>query len=231
MLGRFLEIALVTDRPQAAWETWQQLGFVPAMAGDIWRHEYGVVCCTGLSLGWHAAATEPLSLRTVRPNVIALERELEALGVAVESAQLGPDVFNQLTLREPSGMAMQVLEARSFTPPADVPGRTLLGRFETLSLPVDDVETATSFWSALGYAARETTLPWKDTEIDGLPLAYHTARECPQPLLVFNRDAQELELEPLLACGLERGRNLSTLSGANHQMLHSPGDIGLLLLA
>jgi hypothetical protein len=231
MLGRFLEIALVTDRPQAAWETWQQLGFVAATTGDIWQHEYGVVCCAGLSLGWHATAAEPLSLRTVRPNVIALERELEDLEVTVESAQLGPDVFNQLTLREPSGMAMQVLEARSFTPPADVPGRTSLGRFETLSLPVGDMETATSFWSALGYAARDTTLPWKGTEIDGLPLAYHTTQDCPQPLLVFNRDAQALELEPLLASGLQRGRNLSTLSGSDHQMLRSAGDIGLLLLA
>ena len=50
-------------------------------------------------------ASEPLSLCTVRPNVIALDRELEGLGVEIESAQLGPDVFNELMLREPSGMA------------------------------------------------------------------------------------------------------------------------------
>ncbi len=57
-------------------------------------------------------------------------------------------------------MALRVLEARSFTPPADVPGRTLLGRFEALSLPSLDLEAATTFWSGLGYAARETTVPW-----------------------------------------------------------------------
>jgi hypothetical protein len=230
MLGRFLEIALVTDRPLSAWESFQQLGFAAAETGDIWSHDYGVVCSAGLSLAWHAAGDEPLSLRTVRPNVIALERELEVLGVAVESAQLGPDVFNQLTLREPSGMALKVLEARSFTIPADLPVRTLLGRFEALSLPLD-LETATAFWSSLGYAARETTMPWAGIEIDGLPLAYHTPRECPRPLLVFQRDGQGLELEPLLACGLERGGNLPSLSGADHQLLRSPGEIGLLLLA
>ncbi len=230
MLGRFLEIALVTDRPLSAWESFQQLGFAPAGTGDIWSHDYGVVCCAGLSLGWHAAGKEPLSLYTVRPNVIALERELEELGVEIESAQLGPDVFNQLLLREPSGMALRVLEARSFTPPAEVPGRTLLGRFEALSLPLD-LDTATTFWSGLGYAARETTLPWAGIEIDGMPVAYHAPDAFPQPLLVFNRDGQDMELEPLLACGLERGRSLPSLSGADHQMLRSPGEIGLLLLA
>lgn len=229
MLGRFLEIALLTDRPLSAWESFQQLGFAPADSGDIWAHDYGVVCCAGLSLGWHAGGNEPLSLCTVRPNVIALERELEGLAVEIESAQLGPDVFNQLLLREPSGMALRVLEARSFTPPADVPGRTLLGRFEALSLPLE-LEAAATFWSGLGYAARETSVPWAGIEIDGLPVAYHLPRECPEPLLVFNRDGQGLELEPLLACGLERGRALPSLSGG-HQLLRSPGEIGLLLLA
>jgi hypothetical protein len=230
MLGRFLEIALVTDGPLGAWETFQQLGFAPANTGDIWSHDYGVVCCAGLSLGWHGSGSEPLSLCTVRPNVLALERELEAIEVEVESPQLGPDTFNQLTLREPSGMALKVLEARSFTPPAEVPGRTLLGRFEALSLP-QDLETATSFWSRLGYAARETTVPWSGIEIDGLPVAYHSPRECPEPLLVFNRDARGLDLAPLLACGLERGKGLPSLAGSGHQLLRSPGEIGLLLLA
>lgn len=231
MLGRFLEIALVTERPLDAWESFQQLGFAPAATGDIWPHDYGVVCCAGLSLGWHAAGNEPLSLCSVRPNVIALERELDALGVEVESAQLGPDVFNNLTLREPSGMALRVLEARSFTPPADVPGRTLLGRFEWLSLPAREMETPTTFWNSLGYAARATGVPWSGIEIDGLPVAYHTHGDCPGPVLVFSRDAQGLDLEALLACGLERGRSLPSLSAADHQMLRSPGEVGLLLLA
>ncbi|MEO8308363.1 MAG: hypothetical protein ABI616_10030 [Pseudomonadota bacterium] len=234
MLGRFLEVSLATDRPLAAWETFQQLRFAPALTGDIWSHEYGVVCCAGLSLGWHAGghtgADEPLALCTVRPNVISLQRELQELDVDIESARLGPDIFNQLLLREPSGMAIKVLEARSFTQPADVPGRTLLGRFESLSLPVRELESTATFWSTLGYAAREISVPWIGIEIDGLPLAYHTSREYPGPLLIFQRDAQGLDLEPLLACGLARGRSLPSLSGGHH-LLRSPGEIDLLLLA
>jgi hypothetical protein len=106
----------------------------------------------------------------------------------------------------------------------------LLGRFEALSLPLD-LETATTFWNGLGYAARDTAVPWAGIEIDGLPVAYHAPSACPEPLLVFNRDSQGLELQPLLACGLERARNLPSLSGADHQMLRSPGEIALLLLA
>jgi len=112
-----------------------------------------------------------------------------------------------------------------------VPGRTLLGRFEALSLPVRDMQAATTFWNGLGYAARDIAVPWAGIEIDGLPVAYHAPGACPEPLLVFNRDSQGLELQPLLARGLERARNLPSLPGADHQMLRSPGEIGLLLLA
>jgi hypothetical protein len=232
LLGRFLEVAQVTADPQAAWELYQRLGFAPAVTGDIWSHSYGVVCCAGLSLGWHAQGDEPLALCALRPNVLELHRELEAIGVEVETAQLGPDVFNQLMLREPTGMAVRALEARSFTQPADAPVRTLLGRFETLSLPSRDLDTAAAFWDRLGYEMRDADTPLGGIGIDsGLPVAYHAFRDCPEPLLVFHRDGQDLALAPLLACGLERGRNLAALAGVEHQLLRSPGEFALLQLA
>ena len=42
-------------------------------------------------------------LCTVRPNVLELHRELEGLGVEVEAAQLGPDVFNELDAARTGG--------------------------------------------------------------------------------------------------------------------------------
>ena len=62
MLGRFLELALVTDDPGAGWSELQQLGFADATSGDIWTHPYGVVACEGLAIGLHARGEEPLSL-------------------------------------------------------------------------------------------------------------------------------------------------------------------------
>src|SRR6187551_2634558 len=145
MLGRFLELALVSADTGETWQQYQKLGFEPAETGDIWSHAYGVVACRGLAIGLHAAGEEPMCLVFVRPDVAALHRELVARGVEVEQARLGSDVFNELTLREPGGMAIRVLEARSFSPPLELPEQTLLGGFSSLSLPSTDMEEAAAF--------------------------------------------------------------------------------------
>jgi hypothetical protein len=228
LLGRFLEIAVTTADPHIGWEIFQRLGFAPAETGDVWSHPYGVVTSTGLALGLHGQGEEPLALCTVRPNVLELHRELEGLGIEVEAAQLGADVFNQLSLREPAGISLRVLEARSFTPPTDIPVRTLLGRFENLSLPAGNLDTASAFWSRLGYAMREVTAPWGGIEVDGLPLAYHASGDCPDPVLVFRGDGMEPDSAALLATGLE---NLRPLPGIDHLFMRLKGGIRFLLLA
>ena len=220
----------MTD-PHAGWEMFQRLGFAPAETADIWSHAYGVVTSTGLALGLHAQGEEPLALCTVRPNVLELHRELEGLGVEVEAAQLGTDVFNQLVLREPAGIALKVFEARSFTPPADVPVRTLLGRFETLSLPLPTPDLAAAFWSRLGYAMRDVSSPWDGIEVDGLPLAYHASGDFPEPVFLFRGDGLEPDLPALVGCGLESGRSPPALAGADHVLLRLKRGISLLLLA
>ena len=230
MLGKFLEIALACSDPHAGWEMYQRLGFAPAETGDIWTHPYGVVTSGGLALGLHGEAAEPLALHTVRPNVLELHRELEGLGVEVEAAQLGPDVFNQLLLRDPAGICLKVLEARSFTPPAEVPVRTMLGRFDTLSIPASAPDAA-AFWSRLGYAMRDASAPWSAIEVDGLPLAYHPAADCAEPLLLFRGDGLEPDLPALLACGLENLRPLPALAGTGHLFMRLKRGIRFLLLA
>jgi hypothetical protein len=99
MLGQFLEVALVTEDTGDFWQRLQGLGFAPAPTGDIWPYAYGVVACEGLAIGLHARGEAPLSLVFVRPEVAALHRELVARGIDIETARLGSEVFNELTLR------------------------------------------------------------------------------------------------------------------------------------
>lgn len=231
MLGRFLEIAVVTADPQSGWELFQRAGFAPAGTGDIWSHSYGVVCCSGLALAWHSQG-DPLSVCTVRPNVLELHRELEGMDVDVESAQLGVDAFNQLTLRDASGVAIRVLEARTFAPPAEIPVRTLLGRFDLLSLPSPNLDAAAGFWGRMGYDTLETTSPLGGIEIEsGLPLGFHPVGNFPDPVLVFRGDGLEPEIGALLACGLDKRKPLPALAGVDHHLLGGPGEIRILLLA
>lgn len=187
MLGRFLELALVIDDPGAAWQRYQDHGFAPAETGDLWKHAYGVVACRGLAIGLHAQGAEGFSIVFVRPDVAALHRELVARGVRIETARLGSDAFNELSLREPGGILLRVLEARTFSPPAELPDATHFGRFRTVSLPCRDLTLAAQFWQALGFTPEPTDTPWEGFTLPGTPLAVHARRALTEPALVFER--------------------------------------------
>jgi hypothetical protein len=193
MLGRFLEVALVTGDAGEDWQRLQQLGFEPAPTGDIWPHPYGVVACEGIALGLHARGEEPLCLMFVRPDVAGLHRELMARGVRIEHARLGSDAFNELALREPGGMLLRVLEARTFSPPADMPGRTRFGRFDAISLPCRDLAAAAAFWKALGYEPVDSGAPLEGIRVPATPVACHPRRLLAEPALLFRQPDPDLE--------------------------------------
>ena len=167
----------------------------------------------------------------MRPNVAELHRELQARGLSVETAQLGADVFNQLSLREPTGVALRMLEARSFSPPPVTPSRTLLGQFHSLSLPAADLERAGTFWRDLGATLTDTQQPWAGFSLgDQLPLGYHSRRDFPEAVLCFlHADLAEAQLE-LADAGLLPEKGIATLAGVDHLLLRSPEGQALLVL-
>ena len=217
MLGQFLEVARVTADTGECWQQLQAVGFAPASAGDIWPHAYGVVACEGLALGLHALGKDELGVVFVRPEVAALHRELVALDIEVESARLGSDVFNELTLREPGGVALRVLEARTFSPPSRVPALTALGRFVGLSLPCTDIEAAGEFWQSLGYATVASDGTPEEFVITGTPLACHRIQTSREPMLVFDSPGPHTPASVALP-GLQIGRRLPVLADVPHQV-------------
>jgi hypothetical protein len=228
MLGRFLELALVVDDPGAAWQRYQQYGFAAAETGDVWSHAYGVVACRGFALGLHARGAESLSIVFVRPDVAALHRDLADSGVQIEQARLGADVFNELALREPGGKLLRVLEARSFSPPAETPDRTRFGMFASLSLPCRDLEKAAEFWQQMGFAIEETSDPWEGFAVPGTPLAYHERRSLPEPALLFAEAADGIGL--LEDAGLHRDFALDSLGEREHALLRTSEDLAVIML-
>jgi hypothetical protein len=228
MLGQLLELALVTEEAGAAWQDFQKLGFEAAATGDIWTHDYGVVACEGLAIGLHARGDEPWSLVFVRPEVATLHRELAARGIPVEHARLGSDVFNELVLREPGGSALRVLEARTFSPPLQVPARTALGRFHSLSLPCRDVEAAQRFWQALGMTCTAVMEPWEGLAVEGTPLACHRRRDFAEPILVFEH-ATAPDTEVLAAARIHVQPPLPSLRDRPHVFARTADDLALLM--
>jgi hypothetical protein len=229
MLGRFLEVALVTADTGPAWQQLQKLGFEPAATGDIWPHAYGVVACEGLAIGLHAKGDEPFSVVFVRPEVAALHRELAARGIEVERAQLGSDVFNELWLRDPDGTALRVLEARTFSPPAQLPPRTALGSFASLSLPCRHLDAARDFWQSLGRECIPVEDPWQGLSIAGTPLSCHPHGAFPKPVLIFRHDGRP---EPLAIDGGAPAlrASLPSLPGRQHVFSRSIEGLAVLVL-
>jgi hypothetical protein len=186
VLGRFLELGIVTPDTGAAWMQLQQLGFTGATAGEIWPHAYGAVACEGLAIGLHEVGREPRSLIFVQPDVDALRRELLDRLIDIEIEQVGSDVFNEIGLREPGGMLLRVIGARTFSPPADLPEGTSLGRFRAISLPCADLGEAQGFWERLDMDVLEITDPWNGIAVQGLPIAYHEANSFREVALLFD---------------------------------------------
>jgi hypothetical protein len=229
MLGRFLELALVVDDPGAAWLRYQQLGFVTAETGDVFRHAYGVVACRNFALGLHGRGDESPSIVFVRPDVAALHRDLSKKGLRVETAQLGSDAFNQLTLREPGGLQVRVLEARSFSPPPELPQLTRLGEFGALSLPCRDLPAAAAFWGRLGLGAVPTDDPWEGFVLAGTPIACHARRSFPEAALLFQQSTG-LRDGMIADTPLQRETALSSLGDRDHLLLRTGEDLALIVL-
>jgi hypothetical protein len=228
MLGRFLEMAMVVDDPGAAWLRYQKLGFATAETGDIWKHAYGVVACRGFALGFHARGAEALSIAFVRQDVETLHRGLANSGVQIEAARLGSDSFNELALREPGGRLLRVLEARSFSPPAEMPERTAFGAFRSFSLPCRDLRQAAEFWQLLGFAVEPHDDPWEGFILPGTPLAVHSRRALPEPALLFHHtDAFEL---PDGDVGLQPDFALDALGEHRHSVVRTAEDLAVIVL-
>jgi hypothetical protein len=229
MLGQLLEIALVTEDTGEAWQRFQQLGFTAAPTGDIWPHAYGVVASEGLAIGLHAKGDAPFSVVFVRPEVAALHRELTALDVEVETARLGSDVFHELWLHDPGGTALRVLEARSFSPPAQLPARTAAGSFRWLSLPCRDLESAARFWSTLGADCAPIEEPYPGITLGKSSLACHARSVFAGPLLVFDSPAEDAS-GLLEAAGFQMRPRLAALAGTPHLLARGPEGLTLLML-
>ncbi len=229
MLGRFLELALVTDDPGSGWSELQQLGFADAPSGDIWTHPYGVVACEGLAIGLHAVGDEPFSLTFVRPDVATLERELTTRLIDVESTRLGSDVFNELGLREPGGVLLRVIAARTFSPPLEMPQATAFGRFLTISLPCADLGEAQGFWERLDLDVQAGSDPWENIAVQGLPIAYHEHGSFKDPVLLFD-GTRAWDDEALRTAGVLTSRPLPALRARRHRLRLGVEGLAMLLL-
>lgn len=233
MLGRFLEISIHAPDIRASLEFYESLGFVQAPVGETWPYPYAVVTDGRLFIGLHGAVIRSPALTFVLPNLVQGIDRLRELGIEFDQERIGNDVFNQATFTDPAGVCVNLLEARTFSPPAEG-SSTTCGYFVEFGIPVRDTEAGKNFWEPLGFVAmEEELLPFARTQLtsDRLNLGLYRARAFRQPLLTFE-DAHTRERLTRLR---ERGCKLldempDSLDDSTNAILEAPEGTRLLLM-
>jgi hypothetical protein len=154
LLGRFLEVSVYAPDIVASLAFYESLGFVQVPTGEAWSHPYAVVTDGRLCIGLHQQALAPAALTWVLPDLARHVPALEALGIAIEVAKLDDVSLHEIGFRDPSGQAITVIEARTFSPPSVAPAfETELGYFDEFVIPTTDLGGASAFWDRLGLVA------------------------------------------------------------------------------
>ncbi|WP_116807719.1 hypothetical protein [Steroidobacter cummioxidans] len=235
MFGRFLEISLYTPEIRDSLAFYESLGFVQAPVGEVFNHPYAVVTDGRLFLGLHGRALPAPTLTFVMPRLMHGMEQLEQLGIEFDELQLGNEVFNRVSFRDPSGQCINVFEARTFSPPPfESQPATTCGYFTEYGLPAREQSAMRAFWEAAGFVAwDEQSEPFARTAItsDHLNLALYRSRAFRQPVLTF----EDRDMRERLTRLTERGFQLSdempdSLDDRCNAILIAPEGTRLLLL-
>ena len=235
MLGRFLEVSVHAPNALESLEFYQKLGFSPAEVGETWSHPYGVVTDGRLFIGLHQYEFPSPSLTFVKPDLYRHLEPLEALGIEFAFRKLGDNVFNEAGFRDPSGVMVTLLEARTFSPPARDPAEvSVCGYFSEFGVPTADPQACKEFWEKLGFVAvEEFEEPFRRIALtsDFLDLGFYETRELRRPVLTFVDADMPARIAKIMRLGLEPSPRLPpSLDAQTSALLVAPEGTPLLLL-
>ena len=235
-LGRFLEIGIGTPVIRESLDFYESLGFVQTAVGETWSHPYAVVTDGHLFIGLHGRDMPSPSLTFVLPELRLGVGRLKERGVTFEEERFGDEAFNQAQLRDPGGLCVTLLEARTFSPPQlDAPIESACGYFSELGIPARAAAEARAFWESIGFVALdEEAQPFPRTPLvsDGVDLALYRTRALRQPVLTFEDSDMSQRLMRLRARGVQVSDEMpDTLDESRNGVLVAPEGTRLLLLS
>jgi hypothetical protein len=237
VLGRFLELSVATAGVAESLEFYESLGFAQASAGDAWPHPYAVVTDGRMTLGMHGVEDGIRHrLSFVTPDLRSKVDGLAALGVEVDRVRLDDASLNEVEFRDPAGVCVRLLEARTFSPPALEPAyESALGYFEGYVIGTDDLAEAGTFWERFGFVAFQDA---GDEEMPPRLVASHRdvnliflESELPEPMLCFSAPDMEQRIARLQERGVAfAGRVPRALQKLGAALLQAPDGVQVLLV-
>jgi len=235
MLGRFLELSVQTPDIAASLEFYTKLGFSQAPVGETWPHPYAVVTDGRLCLGLHQQEGGEDQLTFVRPELLKAVPALERSGVELEYRHLGSDEFNRIGWREPAGLAIRLVEARTFSPSKRrEPTTSVCGYFLEIALPTLDLEAAKQYWERFGFVGmdeRDAILPHIACTSDTIELGLYEATSVRRPTLLFESENPRTLTAELTRLGIATADKLpAALRLARPVMFVAPEGTPILVL-
>lgn len=231
-LGRLLEIAIPVEHPAEALSAFAALGLRGLPVNDLEAAPRAVVSDGLLSIGLHDPTFDGPAPVFVRPDLRDHVAALEAAGADLEQADLADDRFHRVRFRDPSGLEIVLIEARTFPPAVDDPGIvSACGSFDELSVATHSLEESTSFWRALGFdVVEEASAPHPRRRLSGfgLSLGLHEVGGF-RAALTFRAAQLDARIEYLRAKGFAPRRSSPLASGASATLL-APGGVPFYLL-
>jgi len=136
--GRFLELGLAAPDILESLHFYRTLGFTELAVGEVWPHKYAVVTDGRIFIGLHEHPVDSPVITLVQPSLRQHVLTLQDAGTPFELTRLGEDEFNLAVLHDPDGLAVMLVEARTYSPAPETPPASLLGECLELALPVRD---------------------------------------------------------------------------------------------
>jgi catechol 2,3-dioxygenase-like lactoylglutathione lyase family enzyme len=235
MLGRFLELSLPAPDVAESLAFYESLGFTQATTGDIWSYPYAVVTDGHVHIGLHQEKLAAPAITFVQAELAGRLPQLRDLGIEFEFERLGDEVFNEAGFRDPHGVMIRLLEARTFSPPdTAATGMTACGYFAEFALPVRSFDAGREFWEPLGFVAFEpvaNVFPHITLTSDHLNIALYRTRVLRSPALSFEASDAAARIAALRERGFEPGDELPDgLDPATNASLVAPEGTRLLIL-
>jgi hypothetical protein len=188
LLGQFLEIGVQTEDILESLAFYRTLGFSDLKIGDVWPHKYAVVSDGKLCIGLHDRELDGPVLTFVHRDLAQHARAMTDHGFEFDTLRIDSDVFNQLEFRDSDAHTISMIEARTFSPPADDIEKSMCGSWFEMSLPVSDVMRAGRFWAPLApvmIELREEPKPHLRFDAAGMPLGLSEQKALRQPAPCF----------------------------------------------
>jgi predicted lactoylglutathione lyase len=159
---RFLEYSIACESVLHTLEFFQQLGFTPLPTNDIRDYAYAVITDGRCFLGLHEKNSfEKISdqprLSFVHDDIPPIVKHLNNNSITVLQADLAEDEFQQTVFKGPNHSIVNILAARSFSPPPRENYKdSVLGYFRGIVSPTTRLDKSTEFWEQMGLLVMPT---------------------------------------------------------------------------